>query len=117
MQFHFLTAAQTQQLIENGRANAGRERRRDLQPVVKLYCPWNLAIWLLSEIDPDDYGTAYGLCDLGTGFPELGSVSLTELASVSGPEGLRIERDSHFRATKTLSAYAREAHARPRIKR
>jgi hypothetical protein len=45
------------------------------------------------------------------GFPELGTVSLSELASVNGPCGLTIERDLHFTASKTLSAYAREAHA------
>jgi len=114
---NLLTKEQKQQLLENGRANAGGERTHDFKPVVKLYCPWNTAIWLLTEIDPDDYTTAFGLCDLGVGIAELGSVSLTELASVEGPEGLRIERDVHFQPTKTLSAYAREAQARPRPKR
>lgn len=116
MQFHFLTTAQTQQLIENGRANAGREHATDFTPVVKLYCPWSLAIWLLTEIDPDDYTTAFGLSDLGTRVPVLGSISLTELARMSGPDGLRIEADPHFTATKTLAAYAREAHAVRRSK-
>ena len=114
---NLLTKEQKQQLLENGRANAGRERRQDFTPVVKLYCPWSTAIWLLTEIDPDDYTTAFGLCDLGTGVPEVGSVSLIELASVEGPEGLRIERDLHFAPTKTLSAYAREARATQRSKR
>jgi DUF2958 family protein len=112
-----LTEGQRQKLLENGRANAGRERTTDYKPVVKLYCPWGLAVWLLTEIDPDDYSIAFGLCDLGMGFPELGSVSLTELASVEGPGGLRIERDLHFKPTKTLSAYAREARATQRSKR
>jgi hypothetical protein len=114
---NLLTKEQKQQLLENGRANAGRERTHDFKPVVKLYCPWNTAIWLLTEIDPDNDTMAFGLCDLGMDFPELGSVSLTELASLEGPEGLRIERDTHFTPTKTLSAYAREAHARKRIER
>jgi hypothetical protein len=43
------------------------------------------------------------------GFPEIGSVRLSEIAAVRGPGGLRIERDEHFRAVKTLSAYAEEA--------
>jgi len=43
------------------------------------------------------------------GFPELGSVRLSELASVKGPLGLVIERDLHFVAQKTLGEYAEEA--------
>lgn len=41
--------------------------------------------------------------------PELGRVSLQELAAVRGRLGLPIERDLHFRAEKRLSAYARDA--------
>jgi len=108
------TREQREQLLKNGRANAGRERRQDFRPVVKLYCPWNLAIWLLTEIDPDDYGSAYGLYDLGEGFAELGTVNLVELENRRGPDGLRIERDTAFTATMTLSAYARAARARER---
>jgi hypothetical protein len=43
------------------------------------------------------------------GSPELGYVSLTELHTVRGKLGLPIERDEHFDADKTLSAYADEA--------
>ena len=106
-----LTQQQREQMIANGRANAGREITQE-----KLFCPWSLAIWLLTELDPET-NIAFGLCDLGQGFPELGTVSLTEMASVEGPDGLRIERDLHVKPTKTLSAYAREAHARQRITR
>jgi len=56
--------------------------------------------------DEAEQSIAFGLCDLGTGFPELGSVRPSELAAVSGPGGLRIERDRWFRADKTLAAYA-----------
>jgi len=106
-----LTKEQEERLLANGRANAGREHTEDFKPVVKLFCPWNLAIWLLTELDPDNPDSAFGLCDLGQSFPELGRVSLKELASIEGPGGLRIERDLHFKPTKTLSAYAREANA------
>lgn len=111
-----ITKEQTEILLANGRVNANREQITDFKPVVKLFCPWSLAIWLLTELDPENPDTAFGLCDLGMGFPELGSVSLAELQSIEGPEGLRIERDLHFTATKTLSAYAREAHAVRRIR-
>jgi hypothetical protein len=110
-----LTKEQKEKLLANGRTNAGRENTEDFKPVVKLYCPWNLAIWLLTELDPEDPDIAFGLCDLGMGFPELGSVSLAEMAAVVGPGGLRIERDDSFTPTRKLSTYARLAHVASRI--
>lgn len=44
--------------------------------------------WLLTEIDPHDEDITFGLCDLGMGFPELGSVRISELKSVRGKLGL-----------------------------
>ena len=73
------------------------------------------ATWLLTEIDPDDHDHAFGLCDLGLGAPEIGWVSLGELATVRGGLGLPIERDLSFRAEKRLSAYARDARLAGRI--
>jgi DUF2958 family protein len=58
---------------------------------------------------------AFGLCDLGMGYPELGSVSLSEIQSLRGPGGLTIERDLHFEGIKPLSEYAVEARAKGRI--
>lgn len=87
----------------------------DPKPVVKLFTPDAGATWLLTEIDPEDLDRAFGLCDLGLGFPELGWVSLRELQSVRGPLGLAIERDLHFRAGKPLSDYARQARIAGRI--
>lgn len=91
------------QLQEQGKAEA------DFIPVVKLFTPDGGCTWLLTELDPDEPDIAFGLCDLGMGFPELGSVSISELASVRGGLGLKIERDLHFAPTKTLSAFADEA--------
>jgi len=106
-----LTADQTRRLLANGRktATALAEMREppDHRPVVKLFTPDAAATWLLTEIDPDEPDIAFGLCDLGMGFPELGSVSLSEIAAVRGRLGLRVERDLHFEAT--LSVYARAA--------
>jgi Protein of unknown function (DUF2958) len=68
----------------------------------------------LTELDPDG-GLAFGLCDLGLGCPELGYVSLIELQSVRGKLGLPVERDRHFSANKTISAYVDEARAHARI--
>jgi hypothetical protein len=99
-------------LLANGRQQQplrGTRSEIDFMPVVKLFTPWGGATWLLTELDPEDADIAFGLCDLGMGFPELGAVSIAELESVRGPFGLRVERDRHFEASKTLSAYAEEA--------
>ena len=76
---------------------------------MKLFTPDAQCTWLLSELDPEDPDIAFGLCDLGMGFPELGPVRISELASIRGKLGLQIEHDLHFCATKTLSEYAEEA--------
>lgn len=47
--------------------------------------------------------------------PEIGWVSLGEIAAVRGRLGLPVERDLHFRAEKRLSAYARDARLGRRI--
>ena len=110
-----------EKLLENGRIQAAYdhdsgEPHPDFYPVVKLFTPWANCTWLLSEIDPDEPDIAFGLCDLGMGCPELGSVSLSEIMSITGPAGLRIERDRHFTADKTLSDYADEARKAQYIK-
>jgi hypothetical protein len=104
-----LTKAQHAKLIANGKASAIKEQ--DHFPVVKLFTPDGAATWLLSEIRADDPDIAFGLCDLGMGSPELGYVSLSELATVRGKLGLPIERDKWFEADKPLTAYARAADA------
>ncbi|WP_186139505.1 DUF2958 domain-containing protein [Burkholderia gladioli] len=101
-------------LLANGRESL-QNSGFDPAPVVKLFTPDAGATWLLTEIDPDDHDLAFGLCDLGMGMPELGWVSLQELATVRGKLGLPIERDLYFRAEKRLSAYAREARHAGRI--
>lgn len=102
------TAAQVAALARN-RALPEEARK----PIVKFFCPWGAATWLISEVDPD--GRMFGLCDLGHGCPELGYVLLWDLKAMRGPWGLTIERDLHFTADKTLAAYADEARATGRI--
>jgi hypothetical protein len=114
-----LTDEQRARMLKNGRDNAERISEdgdtHNFWPVVKLFCPWGAATWLLSELDPDAPDVAFGLCDLGMGSPELGSVSLSEIAAIRGPGGLTIERDQHFKPTKSLTAYAAEARLAGRI--
>ena len=84
------------------------EGEDDHRPVVKLFDPCGAATWLLTEIEGD---IAFGLCDLGMGSPELGSVSITELEAIPGPLGIGIERDKYFEAEMTISQYAEAARA------
>ncbi|APF36428.1 transposase [Chelatococcus daeguensis] len=116
---NLLTAEQRARMLANGRANAERMAddgdTHDFWPVVKLFTPDGACTWLLSELDPDDEDIAFGLCDLGMGCPELGSVRLSEIAALRGRLGLPVERDLHFKPTKSLTAYAAEANEHGRI--
>lgn len=113
-----LTKPLKDQLIRNGFRQEpvrGTSDEIDFKPVVKFFTPDAGATWLLTEILPDNQDLAFGLCDLGVGFPELGMVSLTELQSLRGNLGLPVERDRNFKASKTLMDYAREAWLAGRI--
>lgn len=109
-----ITDEQCAELLANGRQSINNENF-DPRPVVKLFTPDAGATWLLTEIDPDEHDHAFGLCDLGLGCPELGWVSLAELAAIRGKHGLPVERDRNFAATKLISNYAHEARLAGRI--
>lgn len=109
-------AAVIAKMLENGTMNRDRCLNHggetvDMKPVVKIFNPLGAATWLLSEIDPDEPSVAFGLCDLGFGTPELGSVSIDELIGYRSRIGTRLERDVHFVAKKTLTEYWEEARA------
>jgi hypothetical protein len=80
----------------------------DPGPVVKFFSPVGAATWLATELY-DDGDTLFGLADLGFGCPELGCFSLSEIASVTLPFGLGIERDQSFATTHPLSVWADSA--------
>ena len=103
-----LTKDHRKRLIANG------QNRGDHVPVVKFFNPVGAATWLLSELDSDG-DTLFGLADLGFGCAELGSVSLSEIASLTLPFGLSIERDLHFEARFPLTVYADAARILGRI--
>jgi hypothetical protein len=114
-----LTPEDRVQMVANWRATQPARPHEepiaiDPHPVVRLFTPDANAVWLLTELD-ELTGEAFGLCDLGLGFPELGYVSLAELDALRGPWGLRIERDVAFVADRPLSAYTRVALAAQRI--
>jgi hypothetical protein len=106
-QMKLLTKANRTKLEANARKTE-IEGEDDHRPVVKLFDPCGAATWLLTEIEGD---IAFGLCDLGMGSPELGSVSITELEAIKGPLGIGIERDQYFEAEMTISEYAEAARA------
>lgn len=103
-----ITDEQRTQLLANGRI-AAEGGDHDPLPVVKLFTPDAHATWLLTELDPADGDTAFGLCDIGIGMPELGTVRISDLASIVGPLKQPIARDLYFTAKRTLSEYARLA--------
>jgi Protein of unknown function (DUF2958) len=113
-----ISPAQRQKLLENGHAQRAAIDRQDqvldFQPVVKLFTADGNATWLLTELNPD-IDLAFGLCDLGLGEPELGYVSLQELAAAHGPLGLPLECDLRFTPTRTIAAYAELAREHRRI--
>lgn len=109
-----LTKELREKLLANGREQAkvkGTKAEKDFWPVVKLFYPAGAATWLLTELDPEDEDIATGLCDLGMGFPEFGTVRISELASFRGAFGLGIERDLRFEAKAPVSRYIDAARA------
>lgn len=104
-------------LVERLLANdEGHDRAPyDPIPVVKLFTPDANATWLLYAMDALDRDLAWGLCDLGLGFPEMGSVSISEIRSISGPMGLPVERDLHFKTDLPISIWSAAAHRAGRI--
>ncbi len=61
---------------------------------VKFFTPWSNWTFFATEYDPDEklfFGLVKGFED------ELGYFSLEELESITGPGGLKIERDLYFK--------------------
>ena len=109
-----LTKDQSDKLLDNGRRQAavrGTDQEIDFWPVVKLFTSDAGCTWLLSEVEPDEPHVAWGLCDLGMGCPEFGTVNLAELAALRGRLGLPVERDRFWTAKGPISAYIAAASA------
>jgi hypothetical protein len=105
-----LTKSQKEKLIQNYKKTYSKPEPdgAEHKPVVKLF-GGSSCTWLLTELEPDS-DIAFGLCDIGQGCAELGSVSLNELMAIRFPPfGLPIERDFHFEANKSIGEYAKEA--------
>ena len=86
----------TDQLKEKMPAFYSHEHTKDPLAICKFFTPWSSFTWYAWEFDGED--TFFGLVD---GFEkELGYFSLSELQSIEGPGGLKIERDLYFEPTQ-----------------
>ncbi|MFP6559226.1 DUF2958 domain-containing protein [Paraburkholderia sp. B3] len=99
-----VTVEQRAQLLAVGEARAAGQGIDPL-PVVRLFTPDAHAAWLLAALDPADGDTAWGLIDIGIGMPALGTVKLSDLAGIVGPQHQPIQRDVYFHAARPLSEY------------
>lgn len=78
---------------------------------IKLFTPDAGATWILWEYSTK-YNECFGMCDLGLGFPELGTVNVGELNQLRGKFGLPVEMDLY--GTDTRSAwYKQQGHELP----
>ncbi|WP_186266969.1 DUF2958 domain-containing protein [Burkholderia gladioli] len=99
-----VTAEQHAQLLVVGEARAAGQDIDPL-PIVRLFTPDAHATWLLAALDPADGDTAWGLIDLGIGMPALGTVKLSDLGGIVGPQKRPVLRDLYFHAARPLSEY------------
>ena len=83
----------------------------DPWPVVKLFTPDANCTGLA----PEGPARLWGLCDLGMGCAEYGTVWLPELMCLRGKLGLPVERDLHFKAEGPISAYIAASYPAGRI--
>ncbi len=88
----------------------GRHKEFDHVPLLHLYDLASAASWLITELQPYDEDSLFGLCDEGLGSPLMGTVSLSALESIGS-----IRRDCLFQARHTLSVYYEVARARKAI--
>ena len=101
-----------QELIANEELSQMGMNRLDMVPVLRLFTPDAACTWVLvsgEEVEGDVI--LFGCCDLGLGFQEFGNVSLRELETVRGKQGLPVERDLYFRPTVSLHQMAEDAEA------
>ena len=107
----------TKEQIDQLKSNGSPEHYdQDHAPVVMLTLPFTNCVWLLSEINPEQPDIAFGLCDLGMGYPELGYVSIYELLGLEDPVlGMRVCNNTLFKGEYPMSAYANAARAAEQI--
>lgn len=76
-----------------------QDNKREKKIIVKYFTPWSSWTWYIVEGEQqgDDWLLfGYVISGLGEDCNEWGYVSLNELKSITGPMGLKIERDLYF---------------------
>lgn len=87
----------TKELMDKLPPLYAQEKKGDNATVwCKFFAPWSNWTWYALEYDPQDR-TFFGYVEGHE--KELGYFSLDELESVTGPMGLKIERDLCFKPT------------------
>ena len=90
-----LTKAILKKLPKLYSSAAHEDTEKELTFHLKLFCPWSFWTWYIAEYDPET-GIAFGYT---IGFEnEYGSIDVKELETVTGPLGLKIERDITFQS-------------------
>lgn len=64
--------------------------------IVKFFCPWNQWKWFSCEVEKQKNGDWLFFGMVHGDDHELGYFLLSELEGVTGPFGLKIERDKYF---------------------
>lgn len=100
------TDEQIQQLLVNGE-RSNYDADFDPWPVAKLFAPDAGCTWLVTEMDPEEPDILWVLADLGIGYCEYGTASLSELMAIRGGLGLPVERDLYWKPQGPISAYIR----------
>ena len=93
--------------------NHGKELR-DIQPVMRLFAIWSSNTMLVISMEPDG-DTLMAICDLSVGHVEYGPVSLREIVSITGPGGLKIERDQYWAPEHDAQTYLENGRAANRL--
>lgn len=86
--------------IEHQLNNPALTGQNALYPICKFFNPTGAATWLIFARDHDCPDILWGLADLGMGYIEYGTISLSELEDLKVGFGLGVERDLHFTPKK-----------------
>jgi hypothetical protein len=86
---------------------------KDPMVYMKLFQPWGSWSWYITE--GEDQDGDYIMFGYVVGFEsEWGYSSLNELSSITGPFGLKIERDIHFSAKPASEISDIHSHYKPK---
>lgn len=86
------------------RATSGRPAN-EVQVVAKFFTPWTHWTWFVTEGEKQEDGDTLFFGYVVGQERELGYFSLSELESIRGPAGLKIERDIHFPSKEVTLAH------------